>query len=158
MDANIENQYNQYWNGTDQSQYITNLIATSNYLFAANAIPYVFDNNILQPTVLSQTIGDINNFYLSQIPVTLYPYNYVTIPDNINYSDLYNLFLKTIYDLQATVNTQNYINNQPSWIITGLKNSFTQLAALPKNIFDTTFPYLFLGGVILAYLLLKDKF
>ena len=158
MDANIQNEFIQYWNGTDQSQYISNLIATSNYLFAAGAIPYIFDSNILEPQSLNQVIEDINNFYLSQFPVTLYNYNFVTIPDNINYSDLYNLFLKTIYELQATVNTQNYINNQPSWVITGLKNSFTQLANLPKNIFNDTFPYLFIGGIILAYLLLKDKF
>jgi len=158
MDSNINNEYGQYWNGTDQSQYISNLISTSNYLYAANAIPNIFDNNILEPLELNQAITNINNFYLSQFPISLYNYSYVTIPDNINYSDLYNLFLKTIYELQATVNTTNYINNQPSWIITGLKNSFTQLASLPKNIFDTTFPYLFIGGIILAYLLLKDKF
>lgn len=157
LNANITSQYNQYWLGEDQSQYISNLIVTSQYLYDASAIPNVFDNTILEPQVLAQTIIDINNFYQAQLPVVLYNYNFVTVPDNISYSDLYNLFLQTIYQLQATINTQNYINNQPSWIIEGLKNSFTQLAALPKNIFNITFPYLFIAGIVLAYLLLKDK-
>lgn len=158
MDTNINNEYLQYWQGEDQSNYISTLIATSNYLYAANAIPNVFDNNILQPKELSQTIMDINNFYISQFPISTYDYNYVGIPENINYSDLYSLFLKTIYELQASVNTQKDIAAQPSWILQGLKGSVSQLAALPKNVVEITFPYLFIGGIILAYLLLKDKF
>ena len=153
--TNLDQQYNQYWQGVDQSNYIKLLIQASQALNSFDPNQLVYDNTILSPESLFNAVVSWNSESLTTLPIV--------IPDGTTYSQLYDTFTYNLFLKLDTAQTNAQLQGQPSWVITGLQNSVTQLGNIGKGVINTvsflTNPYVLLaGGLLIAYLLLKDKF
>ncbi len=154
--TNLDQQYSQYWQGVDQSQYIANLIQASIALNSYDSSQIIFDSTILTPESIYNAIQSWNGNFMTGTTL-------IQIPDSTTYSQLYDIFTYNLYLKLDTAQTAAQLSGQPSWIVTGLQNSFNQLSGVVKQTGNVlsflTNPYILLGGaLILAYFLFKDKF
>ena len=150
--TNLNNQYATYWAGTDTTNYINIIDNVSYYLNQLDSSQNIYDNTILQP----QSLYNAVMAWKYSLPLNL-QYQ-IIIPDNINYSDLYDFFTYHLYLKYDTATTAN-VNNS-SWIIDGLKQSMTDFENIGKGAINTisflTNPYILaIAAIILIYFLIN---